>query len=97
MAKITEFDAAVFLDSEQTIVEYLTACQEDSNPNVFLGALMDVAKARGMSKVAKDAGLGRAGLYKALSPGSHPRFETVSKIMHALGVKLTVTPNQPVA
>ena len=97
MAKITEFDAVEFLDSEETIVEYLTACQEDPNPNVFLGALMDVAKARGMSKVAKDAGLGRAGLYKALSPGSHPRYETVSKIMQALGVKLTVTHTQPAA
>ena len=94
MTKFTEFDAADFLDSEETIVEYLTACQEDPNPNVFLGALMDVAKARGMAKVARDAGLGRAGLYKALSPGSHPRYETVSKIMQALGVKLTVSRTQ---
>ncbi len=53
-------------------------------------ALGDVARAKGMTQVAKDAGLGRESLYKALAPGAKPRFETVMKVAHALGVKFTV-------
>jgi len=84
------FDPADYLTSEEIITEYLTAAAEDPNPKVFLAALGDVAKARGMAKTAKGAGLGRESLYKALSAGSHPRFETISAIMQALGVKFTV-------
>ncbi len=57
---------------------------------VFIAAIGDVAKARGMSQIAKDSGLGRESLYKALRVGSHPRFGTVQAVLHALGVKLTV-------
>lgn len=84
------FDPADYLDNEEIIAEYLTAAAEDSNPKVFLAALGDVARARGMGKVAKKSGLGRESLYKALSAGSHPRFETISAVMHALGVKFAV-------
>jgi probable addiction module antidote protein len=86
------FDAAYYLDSEETIAEYLTAALEDENPDVFLAALSDVAKARGMSAVAQSAGLGRESLYKALAPGAKPRYDTILKVLHSLGVKLTVTP-----
>jgi probable addiction module antidote protein len=86
------FDAADYLDSEETIAEYLTAALEDENPDVFLAALSDVAKARGMSAVAQSAGLGRESLYKALAPGAKPRYDTILKVLHSLGVKLTVTP-----
>jgi len=68
MTKIARFDAAEFLDSEEAIAEYLSAALEDPNPDVFLAAVADVAKARGMSQLAKDAGLGRESLYKALAP-----------------------------
>ncbi len=88
--KITDFDPAAYLDSEETIAEYLTAILEENDPDLLLSALSDVARARGMAKIAKDSGLGRESLYKALTPGSKPRFETVMKVMHALGVKLTV-------
>jgi probable addiction module antidote protein len=71
--------------------EYLAAALEDPNPNVFLRAVADVAKARGISKVAKDAGLGRESLYKALAPGAKIRYETVRKLLESLGVRLTVT------
>jgi probable addiction module antidote protein len=64
---------------------------EDSNPDVFLQAVADVAKARGFSEVAKDAGLGRESLYKALAPGAKIRYETVRKLLDTLGVRLTVT------
>ena len=86
---VSRFDAADYLDSEEMIAEYLAAALEDSNPDVFLSALGDVAKARGMAKIAKDAGLSRESLYKALAPGAKPRYETVRKLMDAIGVKMT--------
>ena len=61
-----------------------------NDPGLLLSALSDVARARGMAQIAKDSGLGRESLYKALAPGAKPRFETIMKVMHALGVKLTV-------
>lgn len=78
MMKLTKFDAAEYLDSEEVIAEYLNAALEDDNPNVFLTAVRDVAKARGMTELAKHAGLGRESLYKALTPGAKPRYKTPS-------------------
>ena len=92
---IAPFDAADYLDDEQTIAEYLTAALEDPNPDVFLTAVRDVARARGMAQLAKDAGLGRESLYKALTPGDKPRYDTVRKLLNALGVRLSATPVQP--
>ena len=92
MTKFAPFDAADYLADEETIAEYLTAALEDPNPDLFLIAVRDVARARGMTQLAKDTGLGRESLYKALTPGAKPRYDTVMKIMHALGVKLTAAP-----
>ena len=92
MTKFAPFDAADYLTDEETIAEYLTAALEDANPDMFLVAVRDVARARGMTQLAKDSGLGRASLYKALSPGAKPRHETIQKIVRALGVKLCATP-----
>jgi probable addiction module antidote protein len=89
--KLSEFDASAYLDNEEIIAEYLTAAPEDSNPDVFLAAVGHVAKARGMSTIAESTGLGRESLYKALAPGAKPRYDTVLKVLHGLGVKLTVT------
>jgi probable addiction module antidote protein len=72
------FDIAEYLDNGEVITEYLSAAAEDSNPDVFVSALGNVAKARGMMQIAKASGLGRESLYKALSNGSHPRFETIN-------------------
>lgn len=88
----TTFDAAAYLDNDTVVAEYLSAAAEDANPDVFIAAFGDVAKARGMAKIAKDAGLGRESLYKALSAGSHPRYETVSAVLQALGVKFAFAP-----
>ena len=88
--KITDFDPAAYLDSEETIAEYLTVTLEENDPDLLLSALSDVARARGVAQIAKNSGLGRESLYKALAPGAKPRFETIMKVMHALGVKLTV-------
>ena len=90
--KFKSFDAADYLTDEETIAEYLTAALEDSNPDMFLVAVRDVARARGMTQLAKDSGLGRESLYKALSPGSKPRHETIQKIIRAQSVKLSATP-----
>ena len=79
MVKTASFDAADYLNDEETIAEYLTAALEDPNPDVFLAAVRDVARARGMAQLAKDAGLGRESLYKALTPGAKPRYDTVLK------------------
>jgi probable addiction module antidote protein len=89
--KFAPFDASDYLDNEEVVAEYLTAALEDPNPEALLMAVANVAKARGMARVAKDSGLGRESLYKALAPGAKPRYETVRKLMGALGVKLMVT------
>ncbi len=84
------FDAAAYLDNDEVIAEYLSAAAEDPNPDVFVAALGDVARARGMAQIAKNAQLGRESLYKALSIGAHPRFETIHAVLHALGVKIVI-------
>lgn len=86
-----EFDASKYLIDAESIAEYLAAALEDEDSDVFLAALGDIAKARGMTQIAQQTGLGRESLYKALAPGSKLRYETVRKIMDALGVKLTVS------
>jgi probable addiction module antidote protein len=90
MAKFAKFDAADYLDNEETIAEFLTAALEDENPDVFLAAIAAVVKARGMTAIANSTGLGRESLYKALAPGAKPRYDTILKVLHGLGIKLTV-------
>ena len=92
MKRIAAFDAADYLDDDKVISEYLNAALEDQNPDVFLQAIADVAKARGMSKLAADTGLGRESLYKALAPGAKPKYDTVLKLVRALGVELHASP-----
>ena len=94
MTKFSPFDAADYLTDEETIAEYLNAALENPDPDLFLVAVRDVARARGMTQLAKDTGLGRESLYKALAPGAKPRYDTILKIMHALGVKLTAVPGR---
>jgi probable addiction module antidote protein len=91
MEKFAKFDASDYLDSEEMIAEYLTIALEDENPDVFLAAIADVAKARGISAIALSTGLGRESLYKALAPGAKPRYDTILKVLNSLGVKLKVT------
>ncbi len=91
MPRLKPFDTSAFLDDDEVIAEYLTAALEDVNPDVFLAAVGQVAKARGMSAVADSTGLGRESLYKALTPGAKPRYDTILKVLQGLGVKLTVT------
>ena len=90
MTKFTAFDAADYLDNEEMIAAYLTAALEDEDPDLFLVAVKDVARARGITQLAKDTGLGRESLYKALAPGAKPRYDTLMKVLRALGVSLHV-------
>lgn len=91
-AQLLPFDAARYLTDEAAVAEYMAAVLETEDTDLLLLALADVARARGMAQVAKDAGLGRESLYKALAPGAKPRFDTVLKVAKALGVRLTALP-----
>lgn len=93
MAEHATFSPTDQPDNKEAIAEHLSAAAEDPNPDVFLSALAGIAKARGMAQVAKDAGLGRESLYKALAPGAHPRFETIRAVLRALNFRLVLMPN----
>ena len=92
--KSKTFNAEDYLDNDETIAEYLNLALEDSNPEMLLLAIANIARARGMAQVAQDSGLGRESLYKALSDGAKPRFDTVFKVIRALGLKLQVASNK---
>lgn len=85
---LAPFDAADYLTDDVTIAEFLNAALEDGNPGVFLQAVRTAARARGMSQLARDSGMGRESLYKALAPGAKPRYDTILKLLPALGVTL---------
>ena len=82
------WDAVDYLQTEEDVVAYLEAALDEGDPALIAAALGDIARAKGMTNVAADAGLGRESLYKALSPGGNPEFATVLKVMHALGLRL---------
>ena len=88
VADLPDFDAAPYLDSENAIAAYLTDILETGDPALLAAALGDIARARGMAEIAKASGITREALYKALRPGSAPRFDTVSRVCGALGVRL---------
>lgn len=89
---LAPFDAAGYLTDDAAIAEFLNVALEDGNPDVFLQAVRTAARARGMSQLARDAGLGRESLYKALAPGAKPRYDTILKLLPALGISLHAKP-----
>ena len=88
----TPWDPAEHLESEDDIVAYLEAALEVGDPALVAAALGDIARAKGMSQIARDAGLGRESLYKALSPAGNPEFATILKVVAALGLQLHAAP-----
>lgn len=86
--KLTDLDISEYLDTEESIASYLNSAIDTGDPQLLLSAIRDVAKARGMSKIAVDSGLGRESLYKTLKPEAKPRFETILKVLKSLGVKI---------
>lgn len=90
VGELPEFDAAAYLDSEAAVAAYLTDILEANDAALLASALGDIARARGMTEIAQSAGITREALYKALRPGSAPRFDTVNRVCTALGVRLVV-------
>jgi probable addiction module antidote protein len=90
--KIRTWDAAEHLDSPAAIASYLKAAFEDGEPELIAAAIGDVARARGMSDIAKETGLSRESLYRALSADGNPEFVTVIKVLQALGMRLEASP-----
>ncbi|MBK5254488.1 MAG: putative addiction module antidote protein [Vicinamibacteria bacterium] len=85
---LPEFDAAPYLGNEASVAAYLTDILDANDPALLAAALGDIARARGMSEIAKASGLTREALYKALRPDAQPRFDTISRVCAALGVRL---------
>ena len=95
-AEVELADMAALLDSDEAISEYLSQVLADGDNEEFLHAIGYVVKARGMTQIAKDSGMGRESLYKAFAPGAKPRFDTVLKVIHALGIDLCAQPGHTV-
>ena len=93
LAKLSNFDAAPHLDSVEAIAAYLTDILAANDSVLLAAALGDIARARGMSEIAKASGITREALYKALRPDAQPRFDTVNRVCAALGVKLVAQVN----
>ncbi|MGA1982167.1 MAG: addiction module antidote protein [Acidobacteriaceae bacterium] len=95
VADLPKFDAARYLDSEVSIAAYLTDILEANDASLLAAALGDIARARGMTEIARSAGITREALYKALRPDSAPRFDTVNRVCAALGVRLVAQAVHP--
>lgn len=95
ISELSTFDVTEMLQTEQDIAEYLTAVLEDGDPALLAVTLGDIARARGMTQMARDSGLTREALYKALRPTSQPRFDTIMKVIRSLGLKISVQPATP--
>ena len=88
--KTRDWDAAETLATKEDMAAYLDAVLEDGDAELLKAALGDIARAKGMTEIAKAAGLGRANLYNSLSPDGNPEFATVAKVLKALGLRLTI-------
>ena len=91
-SKITRLDIAEYLDSEEVVIGYLNLICQENDPALLLHAIGHVARSKGMAKIAESSGLGRESLYKALDENAHPRFETVFKVLAALGIQMHLVP-----
>jgi probable addiction module antidote protein len=87
-SELSTFDIAKYLDSNEVIAEYLSQILEDGDLDELLLAIGDIARAKGMTQIAKDTGLGRESLYKSFAVGARPRFDTIVKVLDSFGVRL---------
>ncbi len=92
ISDLKPFDMAEHLPDEEAVAEYLTVVLEENDPSALADALGTVARARGMTEIARASGMTREALYRALRPGAQPRFDTISRVCTALGVKLVARP-----
>lgn len=91
---LPRFDMADHLDSPEAVAEYLTIVLEENDTDALIEALGTVARARGMAGIASAAGLGRESLYKALNAGAQPRFDTIQRVIAALGLRIRIEPSE---
>jgi probable addiction module antidote protein len=89
------WDVAEHLETKEDMAAYLEAALEDGNPQLIAAALGDIARSKGMTQIARETGLGRESLYKALSPEGNPEFSTILRVFQALGLRLHVTSVNP--
>ena len=95
ISDLPDFDPAKFLKDDEDIAAYLTIVLEENDPALLAAALGDIAKARGMTEIARNTGLSREALYRALRPNAKPRFDTINRVCTALGVKLVAEAVHP--
>jgi probable addiction module antidote protein len=93
--KTTRWDASEFLDSDEAIAAYLNAAFEDGDPGFIAASIGHVAKAKGMSQIARETGLSRENLYRALGDSGNPELSTMTKVMRALGMRIQIAPATP--
>lgn len=86
--ELTTFDVAKYLDSNEVIAEYLSQILEDGDMDELLTAIGEIARAKGMTQIAKDTGLGRESLYKTFHAGARPKFDTIVKVLNSFGIRL---------
>ena len=92
MVNISNFDASESIENEEDAIAYLNAAAETGDPALLQAAIGDIAKARGMGQIAKEAGVGRESLYKSLNKEGNPSFRTIVKVVDALGGRLVIEP-----
>ena len=92
MVSISNFDASEYFENEEDAIAYLNAAAETGDPALLQAAIGDIAKARGMGQIAKEAGVGRESLYKSLNKEGNPSFRTIVKVVDALGGRLVIEP-----
>lgn len=90
--RVSDWDASEYLESEEEIAAYLNAVLDEGDPVLLQAALGDVARARGMTGIAREVGVGRESLYKSLSLAGNPSFQTIVKVSSALGLRMTFQP-----
>lgn len=93
---ISSWDASEYLETQEDVVAYLNAALEENDPTILQAALGDVAKARGMASIARQARVGRESLYKSLSETGNPSWQTVTKVLAALNLKLGISPSETI-
>ena len=93
MVMTSVWDASEYLEDEQNAIAYINAAAELDDPALLQAAIGDVAKARGMGQIAKEAGVGRESLYKSLSRDGNPSFRTIAKVVKALGGRIVIEPS----
>jgi len=86
--ELSQFDIAKYLDSKEIVAEYISQILKDGDTNELISAIGDIARAKGMTQIAKDTGLGRESLYKTFNNKSKPKFETIIKVLASFGVRL---------